>query len=346
MSRAALFFAIAFCGPVILPRCLPAQDSTSTDENRAMLFSLSETYLHDLAASRGIRYKMRVTVDARSAVHPIGQDCEMHFATHGGTELASPAGIVVEPPNLCKKRLAVIPASGKIGVAWQQYMDRNVVGQECDVVGFPRIFSEHREGQEHPSNPNHVLEIHPALSISCDNGTALDFFPLLKIYPGMRQISTASAAACLEQRKLWVRKRGSQYEFAEEGAKGPGGRCGNFIALDATIHRAYVREFDKGADGRGDHSAIAWVTVGAYGPYSLKIYTYRGTPEDDSVAQIAQGIRPDRILHLHGLITYDYLGIIRAAQDKNRDWLPEIDSWTEVPHPLALVVFGTSAPTQ
>jgi len=309
-----------------------------------MLFSLSESYLHDLATNRGIRYKMRVTVDAHSAVHRIEQDCEMHFATHGNTELASPADIVVEPPNLCKKRLPVIPAGGKIGLAWQQYVDRNVVGQACDVIGFPRIFSEHREGQEHPSNPNHVLEIHPALSISCDNGTALDFFPLLKIYPGMRQISAASAAACLAERKLWVRKHGSQYEFAEEGAKGPGGRCGNFIALDATIHRDYVREFDKDADGHGDHSAIAWVTVGDNGPYSLKIYTYRGTPEDDAVAEIAQGIRADRTLHLHGLITYDYLAIVRTVQDKNRNWLPEIDAWTEVPHPLALVVFGKSAP--
>jgi len=340
----AVLMAVALlAGQTLLPSALSAQDTTSTEADRAMVFSLSESYLHDLATNRTIRFKARVTVDARSNVHKLASDCEMHLATHGSTDLASPPAVVVEPPNLCKRRLPGIPKTGAIGAAWQQYVDQHVLNQQCDVVGFPRIFSEHREGGgDVGSNPNHVLEIHPALSISCDNGTALDFSPLLRIYPGMRHISDASAAVCLEERKLWVRKNGSLYEFAEEGAKGPGGRCGNFIVVEATVHRAYIREFDKGTGGRGDHSAIAWVTVGGYGPYSLKIYTYRDTPEDTALTEIANGTNASRVLHVHGMITYDYLAILRAVQDSNRNWLADISTWTQVPHPLSLVVFGTS----
>src|SRR5947208_3572202 len=110
------------------------------------------------------------------------------------------------------------------------------MGKECTVTGFPRIFAEHVEGGgSGGSNADHVLEIHPALKISCPGGTNLDFSSAIKIFPGMRKITDESAATCIEKRRLWVRKNADRYEFAEEGAKGSGGRCGNFVALEATL---------------------------------------------------------------------------------------------------------------
>jgi hypothetical protein len=332
---------IAIVCLLLTPPVAAAQD----DDEHSMLFWISENYLHDLAEKRTIRYTFEMTMDDRSNVHGLASDCELHVAWLGAPGLASPSAVVAEPPNLCKVRLDGVSSTGAIGTAWGNFFDSKIMGKSCVVTGFPRIFAEHVEGAgSGGSNADHVLEIHPALKILCEGSADLDFSPALKIFPGMRKITDESAAACIEKRKLWVRKEDGRYEFAEEGAKGSGGRCGNFVALEATIHADYVREFDKDDQGRGDHSAIAWVTAGDYGPFPLKIYTYRGTPEDKAVAEVSQGINPHRKLRLHGLLTYDYFTITRAVQDKNHHWLPEIDEWREVYHPLALVVFGTWAP--
>jgi hypothetical protein len=336
VTSAAVFFLL------LTPASATSQDD---DDEHSMLFWISENYLRDLATKRTIRYPLQMTMDDRSNVHGIASDCEIHVAWVGATDLASPSAVVAEPPNLCKVRLGGVSQTGAIGTAWANFFDSKIMGKECTVTGFPRIFAEHVAGAgTGGSNADHVLEIHPALQISCEGGADLDFSPALKIFPGMRKITDESAATCIENRKLWVRKHDNRYEFAEEGAKGPGGQCGNFVALEATVHAGYVREFDKDEQGRGDHSAIAWVTASSYGPFPIKIYTYRGTPEDGAVAEISQGIEPHRKPRLHGLLTYDYFTIVRVVQDKNRNWLDEIEDWREVYHPLALVVFGTWSP--
>lgn len=336
--------ALALVVACLTPQSVSAQDE---DEQHQLLFWISEDYIKDLAAKNTIRYPLTMRMDDRSAVHDLAADCEIHVAWAGAAGLASPSAVVAEPPNLCKIRLPGV-GTGSLKKAWAKFFDDNVMNQECTVVGFPRIFAEHVSGGGGAgSNADHVLEIHPALSISCPSGTSLDFSSALKVFPGMRRITDDSAAECLDKRRLWVRKgkdedtKKVRYEFAEEGAKGPGGRCGNFALLEATIHPDFIRPFDMDAQGKGEHSAIAWVTAGSNGPFSLKIYTYRGTPEDTALEEIDQGINPNRKLLLHGLFTYDYFTIMRTVQDKKGNWLAEIDDWKEVRHPLAFVVYGT-----
>jgi hypothetical protein len=202
------------------------------------------------------------------------------------------------------------------------------MGQQCQVVGFPRIFTEHASGNSDPSNPNHVLEIHPALSLTCGS-FQLDMRSFLKVYPGMRQIQPETAAACIAGRQLQVRKHDASYEFRQSG----GGSCGNFAVMQATINPRWVRRIS------GGHSAIARVSPGGEGSYSLKLYTYVGTREDNLLANIAQGREPSRRLYFHGMFTYDYFSILRAVRDADGTWLPVTD-WTEVRFPLAFVVFG------
>ena len=329
--------ALVTAGVMFSPGVLLAQDTTEVGDEHEVLFWLSSAYLQSLADDRGIRYHQSLTMDARSAVHQLAADCEMHVAAQPAQPLSSPSPIVVEPPNVCKRRLPGVPTTGPIAQAWQGYFDHRVLTQTCDIVGFPRIFSEHREGgTAGSSNPDHVLEIHPALSITCPDSVSLDFLPLLRTYAGMRAITDASAATCVQDRRVYVRKRQDRYDFAEEGAKGPGGRCGNFVKVEATVHPEFVRTLKS-----GDHSAIGWVTMGDNGPFALKLYTYNGTPEDSAVAAIGAGIDVNRILNLHGLLTYDYFTILRALQDDKREWLPDIPNWVPIPHPMALVVFGT-----
>src|SRR5262245_30983575 len=76
------------------------------DDTHSMLFWLSEDYLHDLAEKRTIRYPMELTMDARSGVHQLSSDCEMHVASETPTQgYSSPPAVVVEPPNACKQRV-------------------------------------------------------------------------------------------------------------------------------------------------------------------------------------------------------------------------------------------------
>jgi hypothetical protein len=105
-----------------------------------------------------------------------------------------------------------------------------------------------------------------------------------------------------------VRRRGVSYEFREGG----GPRCGNFIRVYAAVNLAWVRKI------RGGHSAIARVSPGGFGPFSLKLYTYQGTPEDTLLEQIGHGQEPDRRLYFHGMLTHDYFSILKDRARQGR----------------------------
>jgi hypothetical protein len=335
-----------------------SQISFAQDVPSDVTFTLKRAWLEQLLTegsggrSVGARWSAHLKMGQHSGVHAVAADCELHAAGKlaGNLTLGSPAGIVVEPPNVCKKRVPQLPAGGQLGARWTKYFDDHVTGADCEVAGFPRIFSEHAQGGEaNSSNPDHVVEIHPATSISC-GGTTMDFLPLLTVVPGMKRITDNSAIACLEDRKLYVRMRGgtaqARYEFLEEGAKGGNGRCGNFIVVDAHVSKDYIRALSNGSD----HVALARVWIGESGPFPLKIYTYAGTPEDAAVAALLASADENESLEmsLHGLLTYDYFTIAQTLQEDDGSggfrWKSAMKDYVEVSHPLALVVFGQASP--
>ena len=321
-------------------------------------FSLKRAWLEQLLTggpgghSVGARWSSQFRMGEHSNVHAVAADCELHVAAKlaGNRTLASPAGIVVEPPNVCKKRVPQLPAGGQLGARWTKYFDDHVTGADCEVAGFPRIFSEHAQGGEaNSSNPDHVVEIHPATSIAC-GGTTIDFLPLITVVPGMKRITDNSAVACVQDRKLHVRMRGgaaqARYEFLEEGAKGGNGRCGNFIVVDAHVSKDYIRALSNG----NDHVALARVWIGESGPFPLKIYTYAGTQEDAAIAALLASADESESLEmpLHGLLTYDYFTIAQTLQEDDGNggfrWKSTMKDYAEVSHPLSLVVFGKASP--
>jgi len=72
------------------------------------------------------------------------------------------------------------------------------------------------------------------------------------------------------------------YEFLEEGAKGSGGRCGNFIVVEANIGKEYLRELSNG----GDHVALARVLDRRGWSVSSEDLHLQGTPEDGAIATL------------------------------------------------------------
>lgn len=335
-----------------------AQDRLPSD----VTFNLKRHFLEELMTSGpdqrsvGARWATTLRMGEHSRVHPVGNDCELHVGARmpNNRVIASPPGVVVEPPSVCRQRVPEITQTGNRDTAWVRFF-RSVEDQTCNVTGFPRIFSEHAAGGgEGGSNPDHVVEVHPVTALTCGQ-TTMNFIPLVKIHPGMKKISNSSARACLEERKLFVRQRGSgtqiRYEFFEEGAKGgSGGSCGNFVVVHADISKEYIRRLSN----EGDHVALARVWVDSSGPFPLKIYTYNGTPENEAIAQLDQN--PDSLatleIDLHGLLTYDYFTIAQTVQeddpgpDGQFDWRPasELKNYVEIRSPLALVVFGRASP--
>jgi hypothetical protein len=279
---------------------------------------------------------MRLSMNHRTrTVHTLADDCEIHMASAAAEQLAWPAAVVVEPPNVCKERAPGMPQSSEKRLReelWPKYLDTHVMTKECEVTGFPRIFTEHASGNQDPANPNHVLEVHPALGIDCGAGHVLEMGSFLKAYPGMRKIKPETAQSCLQQRELFVRKNESRYEFVERG-----GQCGNFAVFHVTINPDWVRKIS------GGHSAIARVSPTGAGTFTLKLYTYDTTPEDKILADMRAGLQVTRRLYFHGMLTYDYFSIIKALRAPDRvTWLDQRD-WTAVRFPLAFVVFGETS---
>lgn len=308
-------------------------------EGDAFDFWLSESYVHQLADQNSLLFSLPLSMgNQTSKVKSLSEDCEIHIPATSPEKLAWPSSVVVEPPNVCKERLPDMPRSGALTRLWPQYLRDHVLGRECTVTGFPRLYSEHKEGGDEGTNPDHVLEIHPALQFACGDFT-LDLRPQLKYYPGMRRIKPESAATCLRDRRLSVRKNAARarYEFVEQGA---GKLCGNFAIFHVTsINPDWVRKIS------GGHSALARVFSGDAGPFTLKLYTYDNTPEDRLLEEISEGRDTGRRLYLHGMLSYDYFSILKTLRDREGHW-HDVPDWTQVRFPLVLVVFGKVSPQE
>jgi hypothetical protein len=272
-------------------------------------------------------------------VKALAQDCEVHVAgTLLDREFGEPEAVISEPPNDCKfLPNAKNPTSAVTGASWRTLLDRHVLNHDCTITGFPRIFTEHADsGTAGTSNPNHVFELHPALTIACDGEQSLGFSHALTAPTGLRHITAESAASCLRDRRLSVRFKDGQYEFIQSGGHG----CGNFAIVEVgSLNPKWIRATD------GGHTALARVSADGSTRESLKLYTLNGTVADTWLAGLNPPTRQpakvitDRVL-LHGVITYDYFSIIRTLHEVGATTWKRPADWVEIPFPLAFIVYG------
>lgn len=290
-------------------------------------FALTEDYLKWLADKSAAQVTIAAKMSHRTKdVHALASDCEMHLAGKP-TEMVfgNPASVVVEPPYLCKFK----PKGAK---TWPALFDQKVMNRDCQVTGFPRIFTEHAKGGENPANPNHVFEIHPAMAIACD-GEIISFAHQLTYFKGMRAIKPSSADNCVDTRELWVRYARGKYQFKESGGR----NCGNFALIEVGyVEPEWVRKIE------GGHTAIARVSLDGKSRTTLKLYTLEPSKANDWLAGVqASGIGDDRIF-LHGMFTYDYFSIVKTLRAQGATVWEKPSDWKKVDFPVALVVFGRS----
>ena len=304
-----------------------AQAPPASDVTQDFAFAISSSFLKSLQAGKTILPTFNVQLGGHSKIHSLDSDCEMHVAATLSLDQAFgfPPDLVIEPPNLCQ-----IDPNGDVSDevdGWLSIFD-DLQGKNCQASGFPRIFTEHATGGAGASNPDHVFELHPAVSVTCD-GESHSFAKFIKIFPGMRAISPRTAASCIANRKLEVMYDSSQdrYLFRESG-----GQCGNFakIAIESILPNTV-----KAAGG--GHTAIAHVSADGESSSTLKIYTLAGTDIDVWLSGTPNPIG------LHGVITYDYFAILRTLDPSRTGNLQQPDTWTSISFPLAFVAFGESA---
>ncbi len=298
----------------------------STDE--VAEFQLSGALLREVAR-QGVVAELPVTITATGGVHPPENDCEMHWAAEPRIALGAPGGLVLEPPNVCRSWPPAAARRGGRRVTWRDYAERRLVGAACTARGFVRIAAEHAEGGGSPATPPHVVEIHPLLALSGE-GVALDFADDLRVVGGMVRKRPEIGEPTVRGRRLFVRRRGDDYELRDNGA----GANWNFsvVALDAAAAR--VRAV------RGGHQIDARVRFRPDGPaLPLTLYTLTGTAADARAATWPPDGATWRVL---GLLTYDPLAILAAVRDARGAWTA-CDAWTEVRRPLAMVVWGETA---
>jgi hypothetical protein len=334
----------------LLSPCIPvaaqqggAQPAASA--SNAFDFWLATQYLDELRTSHTFLWTVDLTMDHHSGLHALASDCEMHLASPGPTDKTRsfPAAIVVEPPNMCK-----IGPAGDQPSAWAAVADDHMIGKKCTVSGFPRIFTEHATGgTPGSSNPNHSLEIHPALKIACEGEAPFDFRTSLSYIDGMRAIKPTTASTCLQGRKLEVKSqaRGGKagYVFKETG----GGSCGNFLKVFVTVNpdTVFLRSVG-GPDGGHTLLVRATTSLGEEDPdpgsglVTLKLYTYNGTDIDQRLTNAAHQTEPTS-LTVHGVLTYDYWSIVKKlTASSSTAGFRAVANWEPVDFPLALVLFG------
>lgn len=315
-----------------------AQDEPTADT--PFDFAISRTWLTELRAQRTFLPTFKVDVKHRSDIKLLPEDCEVHLASNLlGTVFGDPPPVVVEPPNVCKFMPgATSPVTGSTSTraTWRAKLDSDVINKTCDVSGFPRIYTEHAEGQNPgASNPNHVFEVHPAIRIACQGSQALEFTKFLRAFDTLRRIKPASAQECLSTLRLWVRYHNVNNEDHYEFFQKRSGKCGNFVIAEvSSLPREWIQ-----ATG-GGHTAIGRVTVNGEDLLTLKMYAIEGTATNDWFARVKNGVHNlDDPRLVHGILTYDYFSIVKAIGEAGGE-LAKPSDWKEVKFPAALVIFG------
>jgi len=101
-----------------------------------------------------------------------GEDGELHIGIPGSAVVGSTGPILISAPaNESDRAFGIVAEPANASASLGTFFSSNP-GQNISFVGYYRVWNEgHDVGALHPSNPHHVLELHPAWEIKIGNRT-------------------------------------------------------------------------------------------------------------------------------------------------------------------------------
>lgn len=262
---------------------------------------------------------MNFDILGNSKVHPVANDCEMHFGAKAPGFRGDPDGFVLEPMNLC-----VEPLPGKSTQSNKDWEDfaRNLKGARVRVDGVPRIWPEHLVGGG-DSNPNHAVEIHPVTKLQ--RGTqVLDFSSFIfapEGFPG--GVGEATATKIISETEVAVTENDGLVEISFQA-----GRIGNFTTLEISFNTNDIE------DVNGSHRINGQVVLGKNDHVPVQLVTVAGSEINQTVDKLKNS-RRNRRISFDALVLFSLSpeALFSAAKSSH-------GRQVSVQNPLQLIVFG------
>jgi hypothetical protein len=259
-------------------------------------------------------------IEGNSKVHPLQSDCEIHFGGHSANFHGTPTGLVLEPMNAC-----VEPFIGETTYSKKAWTDfaAKIKGKTVKVEGVPRIWPEHLDGEESPSNPHHAVELHPLTQVTLA-GKKFDFVPFVSAPDGYAGgVGETTAQKIVEDTEVGVTLRGDIVDIDFDG-----GRIGNFTVLDVRILRDTIKD-----DGDGSSRMDGEVIFGRQHPDPVHLVSIKGTDLNKKIQNMTNGQRAKVRLEMLVLFSLSPEALVEAAAKSH-------GGRVVVGKPLQLILYG------
>jgi hypothetical protein len=260
-----------------------------------------------------------VRVEGHSKVHNQDSDCEIHLGAHSSNFQGDPDGIVLEPMNAC-----VQPFPGKTeqnSADWITFANQ-VTGTTVNVSGVPRIWPEHLQGGNEPSNPNHAVEIHPLTAVFGGSQT-FDFAPNVFAGDYRGGVQSATAQKIVQNVSVSVTRVGNDAEISFAA-----GQIGNFTVLDIVVPKASIT-----SDGAGSFRMDGQVVLDDGSTAPVHIVTVKGSPINDELGKAKSKRRKNITMEALVLFSLSPQALLDAAGQSQ-------GTPVTVKDPLQLILYG------
>src|ERR1035437_3179729 len=282
--RYALALAVLFCLPV-----LDAGEYKFTIPMNAL-----QVWSKDVVVT------VSAELTGHSGVHLVSKDCEMHFGGTVDGYSGTPAGWVFEPMNVCIQPYFKQKKQKKAD--WIAFGERVVAQGTVEITGVPRIWPEHLSGQEHDSNPNHTMEIHPITTLM-DGNTKRDFTSFIFAPSGLAGISEETQQAILETTTVEAHQSGGSVNVTMETH----GFIGNFADIDVSIDPSTIKLLGAGHIMEGE------AEIEGGGSFPVHMVSVAGTAIDQRITKAMQA-KKDVHLEVLALFSLSPSALLEAAQ--------------------------------
>jgi hypothetical protein len=252
-------------------------------------------------------------------VHTIDNDCEMDFGAHSTNFRGEPDGLVLEPMNACEAPFPGKPAQSNAD--WIAFSNQ-VTGTTVTVTGVPRIWPEHLDSGNEPSNPDHAVEIHPLASMTT-GGKDLDFTPNIFAGNYTGGVSEATALKIVQQTSVSVTRLDDSADISFRA-----GQIGNFTVLDLVIDQTTIT-----SDGAGSFRMDGDVVIDDSTTAPVTIVTVKGSPINDQIEKIKKN--KSKNISMHALVLFSLnpealLDAVKKSQGTS----------VAVEKPIQLILYG------